>query len=301
MATMAGPASAADSGTAAIGVPQGQYTLMMSGQQGEYVSGGGIMYVDAVPYSGISGQFLAYRRSNGVSVTVDRYRDGAYLDQWGIIIDAPTGQQFAAGATYEFSKTSGGMIMARGAGCACGAVGRATIKDVAYLPSGALSSLYAVFEQHCEGWDRPALTGLVRYNYRPSYFTYKTGSTSRDYREDPDTSWAQRAGTFAATVDGRETVLDVRGGTEAVQFRITPTRLMDTFIAPMQYATAGGARNYTAAMKIAVTGGTCGQPVGVLDLQEYQVVDGVVLALRGSYNIACDNGTNYTGSFGYFL
>ena len=64
---------------------------------------------------------------------------------------------------FQAAGVPGLSVSGEGRGCNQ-LVGHFDVRDVVYGADGSVEQFAADFEQHCEGADRPALTGQIRFN-----------------------------------------------------------------------------------------------------------------------------------------
>lgn len=129
-------------------------------EAGDYV-GGGITksYTNATSVFGLRGT------ANGVSFTISGERD-----DWTVDLYPPAGQTLRAGTTYTdaqeypFQEPGRPGLAVRGNGRACGSVaGQFTIREIAFGPTGAVTALFATYEQRCGSAAAPAMRGTIHY------------------------------------------------------------------------------------------------------------------------------------------
>ena len=105
---------------------------------------------------------------NGTSFNVS-VSGGTSGDSFGLTFAAPYGQKLHPGlyldaqrAAFRESGRAGIDISGDGRGCN-EVAGAFDVKDISYTSSGAISSVWLTFEQHCEGPTAPPLYGELRY------------------------------------------------------------------------------------------------------------------------------------------
>jgi hypothetical protein len=137
-------------------------SLHMTSEPGDYI-GGGQTY-DYLPTDGA----FTLDGSQGEVISVS-FHTPNYEHWWYLNFAAPSGHPLApgtyTGATrYPFQSAEDPGLSVYGDGRGCNQLtGTFTVKQVTYGSSGEVLSLWATFEQHCEGAG-PALRGDVRYN-----------------------------------------------------------------------------------------------------------------------------------------
>jgi len=145
--------------TAAQADPVTAGTFTMTGDSGDYITGGATYSYDVA-----AGDRLSIRTDDqlrGVYLSID----GKNGDWWSMDLRAPAGQQLAVGNYPEATRAPfsgvGAGIDISGNGRGCNTIeGSFVVADVAFGPHGYVERLDATFEQHCEGGD-PALRGRV--------------------------------------------------------------------------------------------------------------------------------------------
>ncbi|WBB55860.1 hypothetical protein [Verrucosispora sp. WMMD573] len=145
--------------TAAQAEPVTAGTFTMSGDPGDWVTGGATYSYDAG-----AGDQLSIRADDqlrGVYLSIN----GRNGDWWSMELRAPAGQQLAVGEYPEATRApfsgAGAGIDISGNGRGCNTItGSFVVADVAFGPHGYVERLDATFEQHCEG-GTPALRGRV--------------------------------------------------------------------------------------------------------------------------------------------
>jgi putative Ig domain-containing protein len=142
----------------------GVTSLLITGDPGDYISGGQLLYFTPADGS------LTVRAniSNGVSVA---FNTPSYDHFWYLDFAAPNKQFLAPGVytnavrypyPYIVSSQPGLSVVGDGRGCNT-LTGSFEVKEAVYGPSGTMLSFRATFEQHCEGF-APAARGEIRYN-----------------------------------------------------------------------------------------------------------------------------------------
>lgn len=133
-------------------------SLSFSGDQGDYISGGG-----SYAYSTASGdQLNVSGNGNHVSVSLD----GANGDWWYLDLAAPSGQTLTPGTyngatRYPFQGSAEPGLSLSGNGRGCNQLtGSFTVQNAVFGPNGYVQTLDATYEQHCEG-GQTALRGEV--------------------------------------------------------------------------------------------------------------------------------------------
>ena len=134
-------------------------TFTMSGDEGDYITGGATYSYDAA-----AGDQLTIRADDnlrGVYLSIN----AANGDWWSMDLRAPQGKQLTPGeypnATRAPFSGAGAGIDISGNGRGCNTIeGSFVVTDAEYGPNGYVERLDATFEQHCEGLE-PALRGRV--------------------------------------------------------------------------------------------------------------------------------------------
>jgi hypothetical protein len=126
---------------------------------------------------GGEGQEFSYTTADGTFFATESYENGAAVrfagvtsDFWSLDFGAPVGEPLVP-ATYRGAQRfpfqdpgrPGLSVYGSGAGGCNTLTGEFRIKEISYASPGVVGSLWAVFEQHCEG-DGPALRGDLRFN-----------------------------------------------------------------------------------------------------------------------------------------
>jgi len=145
--------------TAAQADPVTAGTFTMTGDPGDYITGGATYSYDVAAGDRLS--ISADDQLRGVYLSID----GKNGDWWSMDLKAPAGQQLAVGNYPEATRApfsgAGAGIDIGGNGRGCNTIeGSFVVADVAFGPHGYVERLDATFEQHCEGGD-PALRGRV--------------------------------------------------------------------------------------------------------------------------------------------
>jgi hypothetical protein len=145
--------------TAAQAEPVTAGTFTMTGDPGDYITGGATYSYDAAAGDRLS--ISADDQLRGVYLSID----GKNGDWWSMELKAPAGQQLAVGNYPEATRApfsgAGAGIDISGNGRGCNTIeGSFVVADVAFGPHGYVERLDATFEQHCEGGDA-ALRGRV--------------------------------------------------------------------------------------------------------------------------------------------
>jgi hypothetical protein len=146
-------------GASALAQPVEAGTFTMTGDPGDYITGGETYSYDVAAGDQLS--ITADSELRGVSLWIN----AANGDWWSMDLRAPLGQQLAVGdypdATRAAFSGAGAGIDISGNGRGCNTIeGSFTVADVAFGPNGYVQRLDATFEQHCEGGE-PALRGHV--------------------------------------------------------------------------------------------------------------------------------------------
>ncbi|NEA99304.1 hypothetical protein [Streptomyces sp. SID13726] len=146
-------------GTEAHALPVTEGSFSFSGDEGDYISGGGsYAYTASQDRMNVS----ADTANKAVSVSVD----GANGDWWTLDLAAPSGQVLKpgtyTGATrYPFNEGAEPGLSLSGNGRGCNQLtGTFTVSAVEFGPQGYVKKLDAAFEQHCEG-GTPAARGEI--------------------------------------------------------------------------------------------------------------------------------------------
>ncbi|MFD4689606.1 hypothetical protein [Streptomyces sp. NPDC058463] len=159
--TMATGTTGLLSGPQAHAQPVTDGSLAFSGDEGDWISGGGSYAYSTDAQDKVSVTGSSDNRVISLSV------DGANGDWWYLDLAAPEGTTLApgtyAGATrYPFNEAAEPGLSLGGNGRGCNTLtGSFTITAVEFGPQGYVKELVASFEQHCEGGD-PAARGEVR-------------------------------------------------------------------------------------------------------------------------------------------
>ena len=143
-------------------VPGASTSLVLTGDQGDYISGGQAMF-----FTSDDGLFGASKNyGNGVSLT---FHAPTYSHWWNLDFAAAGNQLLTVGtytgaARFPFQASSQPALSVSGDGRGCNTVtGTFEVKEIQYGTAGAVTSFWATFEQHCEG-SVPAARGEIRYN-----------------------------------------------------------------------------------------------------------------------------------------
>jgi hypothetical protein len=127
-------------------------------EPGDYI-GGGITksYNNATSVFGLTGT------ANGLTYTVSGQRD-----DWTVNLSPAAGETLRVGTytdaqRYPFNEPGHPGLSVSGNGRGCNTLtGRFTIREIEFDGSGAVTALFATYEQHCEG-GTPALRGTIHY------------------------------------------------------------------------------------------------------------------------------------------
>lgn len=150
----------------AVEARAGATSLLLTGDSGDYISGGRTLYFTAA-----DGEFFANRNyANGVSIG---FHTANYSHWWYLDFAAANGQYLVPGVytsarRYPFYSASNQMDVS-GDGRGCNTLEASfEIKEIVYgagAPgsAGSVLSFRATFEQHCEGF-AVAARGEIRYN-----------------------------------------------------------------------------------------------------------------------------------------
>jgi hypothetical protein len=136
-------------GTAAQAQTVTSGSLSISGDAGDYISGGQSSSYSTDNKDQLTVFGSADHRSVEVSV------NGAKGDWWTLDLVAPTGAALAPG-TYQATRApfngAGAGLSLSGDGRGCNTLtGTFTVTDVTFGPNGYVQTLDATYEQHCEG------------------------------------------------------------------------------------------------------------------------------------------------------
>ncbi|MEV4623882.1 hypothetical protein AB0J74_34880 [Asanoa sp. NPDC049573] len=125
---------------------------------GDYIGGGVTKsYTNALSVFNLSGN------ANGVAYSVSGQRD-----DWTVNLTPPAGQTLKRGTytdaqRYPFNEPGHPGLSVSGNGRGCNTLtGSFTIREIAFDDTGAVSALFATYEQHCEG-GAAALRGTIHY------------------------------------------------------------------------------------------------------------------------------------------
>lgn len=153
--TMATGTTGLLSGPQAHAQPVTDGSLAFSGDEGDWISGGGSYAYSTDSQDKVSVTGSSDNRVISLSV------DGANGDWWYLDLAAPEGTTLApgtyAGATrYPFNEATEPGLSLGGNGRGCNTLtGSFTITAVEFGPQGYVKELVASFEQHCEGATPP--------------------------------------------------------------------------------------------------------------------------------------------------
>jgi hypothetical protein len=134
--------------------PVSSGTLSLSGDPGDYITGGGSYYYDTA-----AGDVLDVSNTNNETVSINV--SGVTGDWWSLAFDAPTGQTLTAGTTYTatrypFNGAGAGLdLSGNGRGCNT-LTGTFTIVTASFGDNGYVQTFDATFQQHCEGFEAAA-------------------------------------------------------------------------------------------------------------------------------------------------
>jgi hypothetical protein len=125
---------------------------------GDYIGAGVTKgYTNATSVFGLQGT------ASGVAFSVSGERD-----DWTVYLYPPAGQTLTVGTytgaqRYPFNDAGRPGLSVSGNGRGCNTLtGQFTIREIAFDAAGAVTALFATYEQHCEG-GTPALRGTIRY------------------------------------------------------------------------------------------------------------------------------------------
>ncbi|MFD8983859.1 hypothetical protein [Streptomyces sp. NPDC059564] len=134
-------------------------TVSFSGDQGDYISGGG-------SYAYSAGTDRIQVTGSAAHGLVDISISGTNGDWWSVSLAAPQGQELRTGTyegatRYPFNGSDAPGLSHDGNGRGCNTLtGAFTISKITWGPHGYVEALDAAYEQHCEGGES-ALRGQV--------------------------------------------------------------------------------------------------------------------------------------------
>ncbi|HET7696107.1 MAG TPA: putative Ig domain-containing protein [Vicinamibacterales bacterium] len=198
----------------AVEARAGSTSLLLTGDPGDYITGGRTMYFTAA-----DGAFTAYRNyDNGVSIGFNTPNFG----HWWYLNFAAAGDQYLTPGVYANAirwpfqlSTPGLSIYGDGRGCNV-LSGSFEVKEVVYGPgapgtAGSVLAFRATFEQHCEGW-AAAARGEIRYN--ATVAIDMTAPSTMSVLERQPVAFTVRA----ADTDGRHVALSAAGVPQGALF-----------------------------------------------------------------------------------
>jgi hypothetical protein len=141
----------------------GETSLVMHSEPGDYIGLGRDYFI-----TDADGNFIGYGSQNkdyaGIYISCSQLCLFWYLD-----FKAPSGQQLLVGSypnatRYPFQEPDEPGLDIAGDGRGCNTLtGNFEVLAIQYGPNGELLTLWATFEQHCEG-GIPALFGEIKFN-----------------------------------------------------------------------------------------------------------------------------------------
>ena len=135
-------------------------SVTMVGEPGNYLGGGIDRLFDTEHAITISGN------EHYLQVNVEG-RGGQFSFEFA----PPAGRSLEPGE-YDYANSahvrSLPVLTIGGNGVGCGGLGRFTIKDIGFDPSGNVDRFWALYEEHCGGYGEPAVFGEVRVGEPPS-------------------------------------------------------------------------------------------------------------------------------------